>query len=51
MSAQYDDLKRRYELNYITIEQLRRWVAINQKKPALGITAEEFKMITGQSYN
>ena len=50
MSTQFNDLKRRYEMNYITIDQLRRWVVINQKKPELGITAEEFKLITGQDY-
>lgn len=46
-SPNYEILKRKYELNYITQEQLLRWVAINKKNPALGITQEEYYEITG----
>ena len=42
--------KTRYELNYITEEQLRRWVVLNKKNNKLGITEEEFKEITGKDY-
>ena len=49
-SVNFETFKARYELNYITESQLRRWVALNQKKSSLGITAEEFKEITGKDY-
>lgn len=49
-SPKFEELKNKYEKNYITIETLRGWVVINQKKPGRGITEEEFKEITGIDY-
>lgn len=49
-SAKFEELNNKYKKNYITIETLRGWVAINEKKPGRGITAEEFKEITGIDY-
>ena len=50
MSKRFEELKRKYNLKYITIDQLRRWVVIDQKSPGNGITAEEFEAITGIKY-
>ena len=50
MSAKYQDLKTRWDMGYITISVLKRWVAVNEQKPGTGITAEEFKLITGEEY-
>lgn len=49
-SPNFETYKSRYELNYITEEQLRRWVVLNKKNPKIGITEEEFKEITGKDY-
>lgn len=49
-SPKFEELKAKYEKNYITIETLRGWVVINDKKPGRGITAEEFTEITGIEY-
>lgn len=49
-SAKYAELKEKYEKNYITKATLKKWVQINEKRPGAGITAEEYKEITGQDY-
>lgn len=49
-SNDFEKLKERYEINYITVDQLRRWVAINARRSTLGITAVEFTEITGLPY-
>ena len=49
-SPKYEELNAKYQKNYITIETLRGWVVINDKKPGRGITAEEFEEITGIEY-
>ena len=49
-SNDFEKLKERYEINYITVDQLRRWVAINARRSTLGITATEFTEITGLPY-
>lgn len=49
-SNDFEKLKERYEINYITVDQLRRWVAINARRSTLGITAAEFTEITGEDY-
>ena len=49
-SPKYEELNTKYQKNYITIETLRGWVVINDKKPGRGITAEEFEEITGIGY-
>lgn len=47
----YDQLKMKYEKNYITLETLKGWVLINKKKPGRGITDVEYKQITGKDYD
>lgn len=49
-SPKFEELNAKYQKNYITIETLRGWVVINDKKPGRGITAEEFEEITGIEY-
>lgn len=49
-SPKFEELNTKYQKNYITIETLRGWVVINDKKPGRGITAEEFEEITGIEY-
>lgn len=51
MSDKFEALLERWRLDYITRETLRGWVALNQAKPGRGITAEEYKEITGESYD
>lgn len=43
-SAMFEDLKTRYEYKFVRIDQLRKYVELNQ------ITSDEFKEITGQDY-
>lgn len=50
MSAMFEQLKEKYERNYIRIETLAGWVAINDKVPGKGITKEEYEEITGTPY-
>lgn len=45
-----EELAAKWEKGYITIETLRGWVALNERKPGKGITAEEFTEITGEVY-
>jgi len=49
-SAKYEQLKRKWQLGYITEETLRGYVELNERKPGKGITAEEFEEITGIPY-
>lgn len=49
-SAKYEELKAKYEKNYITKATLKKWVLINDKRPGAGITAEEYEEITGDEY-
>lgn len=46
----FEKLKAKWEKGYVTIETLRGWVALNAEKPGKGITAEQFKAITGMDY-
>lgn len=46
----YEDLKTKYLKGYITVDTLKKWVAINDKRPGKGITREEFEDITGFPY-
>lgn len=50
MSENYEKLKTKWDLGYITEETLRGWVELNDKKPGKGITAEEYEAITGKQY-
>lgn len=49
-SAKFDMLAEKWANGYITISTLRGWVKLNAKKSGAGITAEEFKEITGEEY-
>lgn len=49
-SKMYETLKTKYEKEYITKETLQGWVRLNAKKATKGITAEEYKEITGEAY-
>ncbi|MBR1523930.1 MAG: XkdX family protein [Lachnospiraceae bacterium] len=49
-SPKYDYLKEQYERNYITKATLKKYVLIGLKKPANGITADEYEEITGEPY-
>lgn len=46
----FDKLKTKWGMGYITKDTLRGWVALNAKKPNRGITAEQYKTITGEDY-
>lgn len=46
----FEQLKNKWELHFITIDTLRKWVVINSRNPRLGITAEQFTEITGEDY-
>lgn len=49
-SARFDDLKYKWDNGYIAEDTLRGWVKLNETKPGKGITAAEFKEITGKDY-
>lgn len=49
-STKFDSLKAKWDMNYITISSLAGWVRLNDKKPGIGITREEFQEITGLEY-
>lgn len=49
-SAKFEELKEKYKKNYITKDTLKKWVAVNEKRPGAGITAEEYEEITGEEY-
>lgn len=50
-SAMYEKLKAKYDSDYITKETLAGWVAIGTRKPGRGITADEYREITGEEYS
>lgn len=47
----YEKLKAKWEMGYITLETLRGWVALNEKRPGKGITPDEYKKITDKEYS
>ena len=49
-SAQYETLKRKWDMEYITLETLAGYVLLNSRNKAKGITAEEFEEMTGRKY-
>lgn len=50
MSAKFETLKTKWQMGYITDETLRGYVELNERKPGKGITAEQYKEITGEDY-
>lgn len=50
-SKKFEELKRKYEAQYITKETLAGWVALNSRAPGRGITPEEYEEITGEAYS
>lgn len=49
-SKKFDSLKKKWEMGYITKDTLKGWVVLNEKRAGKGITAEEYKEITGEEY-
>lgn len=49
-SAQYEMLKKKWDMEYITLETLAGYVLLNSRNKAKGITAEEFEEMTGRKY-
>ena len=49
-SADFEKLKEQYDKGYMTKATLKKWVQIHEKRPDRGITAEEYKEITGEDY-
>ena len=49
-SKKFDSLKKKGEMDYITKDTLKGWVVLNEKRAGKGITAEEYKEITGEEY-
>lgn len=49
-NKKFDSLKKKWEMDYITKDTLKGWVALNEKRAGKGITAEEYKEITGEEY-
>jgi hypothetical protein len=49
-SKKFNPLKEKWEMDYITKDTLKGWVALNEKRAGKGITAEEYKEITGEEY-
>lgn len=49
-SKMYEQLKAKYDAEYVTKETLQGWVRLNAKKSSKGITAAEYKEITGEDY-
>ena len=50
MSDKYEELKEKYELNYVTKATLKKWVQVEAKKSGCGITEDEYELITGEEY-
>lgn len=49
-SKRFSDLAAKYAAEYVTKETLAGWVALNDRAPGRGITAEEYREITGEDY-
>lgn len=49
-SPMFEELKRKYELNYISKATLKGRVKLYATKPEKGITAAEYEEITGEPY-
>ena len=50
MNNDFVKLSEKYKHKYITKKTLRKWVLLNKQKPSIGITAEEYALITGEVY-
>lgn len=46
----FEKLQAQYNAGYVTKATLKRRVALYDTKPEKGITAEEYKEITGEDY-
>jgi len=49
-SKMYEQLKAKFDAEYITKETLQGWVRLNAKKATKGITKEEYAEITGEEF-
>lgn len=50
-SPNYENLKTQYDKGYISKQTLRGYVSLYTVMPSVGITAEEYEEITGESYD
>ena len=46
----YEKLKAQYEEGFVTKDTLKTWVKLNSLKRGRGITAAQYKEITGETY-
>ena len=46
----YEKLKSQYEQGFVAKDTLKMWVKINSMKRGRGITQEQYKEITGETY-
>lgn len=49
-TEKFEELKNKYDKNFITKATLKKWVVINQKRPGSGISENEYEEITGEKY-
>lgn len=49
-SKRFEQLKAKFDAEYITTVTLAGYVMLNEKAPGRGITPEEFEEITGEEY-
>lgn len=49
-SVMFEKLAYQYKMGYVSKETLKGRVALYETKPNKGITAEEYKEITGEDY-
>ena len=50
MSRDFAKLKEKWDKRYITEDTLRKYVILHDKNSNVGISAEEFTLITGLEY-
>lgn len=50
MSDRFEEFREKWIRGHITKATLKGYVALNNKKPGRGITAEEYQDITGEEY-
>lgn len=49
-SPMFEKLSYQYKMGYVSKDTLKGRVALYETKPAKGITADEYKEITGEDY-
>lgn len=51
MDTLFEKLKTRWAMGYISIDTMKGWVRLGEARPGTGITAEEYRQITGIDYD